>query len=735
MFKENYFKLILYMVVVVLINVAGITLFFRADLTQSKMFSLSPASNEAVATLSEPLTIKVFFSRNLPAPHNNTERYLRDLLEEYAAGAGDRFNYTFYDVSSEDEADSAVAEENKKMAKDYGVSPVQIRQLESDEFKSKLAYMGLVIIHGDLIEKLPAITSTNGLEYQLTTAIQKLNNKVSALMRLDEKVKITLYLSSSLNTIAPFINLNQLPQAPALVDQMIEKINIKSLGQVEYRLVDVKDKAQIEQLSKTHDLMALNWPDIPDKQVKAGQGTAGLVMEYQDKSQSLPLISVLEIPIIGTTYQMADMDALEEVILGTMEKMIGINKNIGYLADHGTHGLMPDRMAMMQGRQGGGLQVFNQLISKRYDIKQVNLTDESVPQGLNCLVIARPTEPFSDYELLQIDQALMNGTNIAFFIDAFNEIMPQQGGAFGMPPRYEPIDTGLEKLLNHYGIKVSNAYALDKSCYVHNKPQSQGGGEQDIFFMPRLKETSINNTPAYMKNIKGLIAMQISPVELIRENLEKHDVTADRLLSTSEEAWLMKDNIHLNPMFIQPPESADDLRAYDLAYMIHGTFTSYFKGKPLPQKESGETDTQDPAAGEPDGDAENNNEAEASKAPETLSEVSSENTFKEQSSPAKIFVLPCANMLQDNLLDPEGRSTNSTFILNVIDHMNNQDSIAAMRSKQQTLNPLADTTSAHRSFIKAFNIAGLPFLVILFGFGVWFRRSAKQKKIKMMFLS
>jgi len=199
--KEKYFKFILYIAVIILVNIVGVTLFFRADLTRDKIYSLSPASSDVVATLSEPLTIKVFFSKNLPAPHNNTERYLKDLLEEYSSKAGKYFNYTFYNVSQEDGTLNQNSDNNRSMAGNYGIQPVQIRIMENDELKLKNAYMGMVIIHGDLIEKIPAITSTDGLEYQLTTTIQKLNNKVSALLRIDEKVKINMYLSSSLNKI------------------------------------------------------------------------------------------------------------------------------------------------------------------------------------------------------------------------------------------------------------------------------------------------------------------------------------------------------------------------------------------------------------------------------------------------------------------------------------------------------------------------------------------------------
>jgi len=731
--KEPYIKFILYIAVIVLVNIAGLTLFFRADLTRSQIFSLSKASKEAVATLSEPLSVKVFFSKNLPAPHNNTERYLRDLLEEYAARAGRQFNYSFYNVSSEAGDLSSRANENREMAGSYGISPIQIRIMENDEIKFKNAFMGLVIIHGDLVEKINAVTSTDGLEYQLTTAIQKLNNKVSALLRVTDTIQAKLYLSSSLLTIAPLIGLDNLPQLAGSVKDTIADINARSRDILAFEHTDISDRQTLDRVAEKHDIMALSWPAIPDKNIAAGQGAAALVLEYKDQSASLPLITAMELPIIGTSYQMADPDALQEEITAIMEKMIGINQDIGFLADHGTHTLGPDRMAMMQGQQGAGMQVFNNLLSARYNIKQIALAEEDIPEGLNCLIIAKPTEPFSDYALFQIDQALMRGTNIAFFGDAFQEIMAR--GGMGMP-QYKPIDTGLEKLLAHYGISLKPAYVLDKSAYKH---QPREGGEQIIYFAPMLKEKSINNTPPFMHNIKGLIAMQASPVELVKDNIDDAQVTPTRLLHTSEESWLMQGSINLNPMFISPPESPEELGTHDLAYILEGTFTSYFKDKPIPRKEVGDTDTPDAK----DGAGATTDEDDPTKKETQPGETGAaaprglvaENRLRDTSSPAKIFVLGCSQMLQDNMLDPQGKTTNATFILNAIDHLNGRDDIAAMRSKQQSLNPLDPTTPMVRGVIKSVNIAGLPALVVLFGIGVWAARNAKKKKIATLFNS
>nr|WP_319491221.1 Gldg family protein [uncultured Desulfobacter sp.] len=720
--KEYYLKFILYAVVIVLLNVAGLTLFFRFDLTANRIYSLSDASKQAVSTLSEPLNIKVFFSKNLPAPHNNTERYLRDLLTEYAAQAGRYFNFTFYNVSQETDMGDQ-ANQNREMARDYGISPVQIRVMENDELKFKNAYMGLVILHGDLIEKIPAITSTDGLEYQLTSAIRKLNNKVSALLRQTDKINVTMYMSSGLNDIAPLIGLDALPHLGDEVAATVEKLNSKNLGIFKFESKDISDPNELEKIAKQYDLMAMHWPDVPEKNIKAGAGTAGLVVEYKGKTQTLPLISAVELPIIGTTYQMADPQSLGEHITAIMEKLIGINKDIGYLSDHGCPTLGPDRMAMMQGRGGNGLAVFDQLVGERYNIKQIPLKDETIPEGLNCLIIAKPTQHFSDYELFQIDQALMKGTNIAVFADAFEQ-QQGQGGMMGMPS-FAPIDTGLEKLLAYYGVEIQKAYVLDKNAYKQQLPQSQGGGEQTIYFAPVIKENAINNDPVFMKNIKGLVAMQISPVKHVKGGQDESKVKAVRLLSSSKEAWLMEDNINLNPMFLSPPPSNKDLASYDLAYLMEGQFTSYFKGKPVPEKEAGETNAQDEETEEGPQPA----EAPA----KNIEGLKAGNRVIETSAPAKIFVLGCAQMLYDNMLDEQGRTTNATFLLNAIDHLNGDDGTALLRSKQQTLNPIEETDPLTKSIIKGFNIIGLCVLVFLVGMAVWFFRSMKKKKIAHMF--
>lgn len=58
--------ILLIAVILVLLNLIANMRFDRLDLTEGKIFSLSPASKQVIGNLEEPLTIKVFASSDLP---------------------------------------------------------------------------------------------------------------------------------------------------------------------------------------------------------------------------------------------------------------------------------------------------------------------------------------------------------------------------------------------------------------------------------------------------------------------------------------------------------------------------------------------------------------------------------------------------------------------------------------------------------------------------------------------
>ena len=154
------------LITIIFINLIARNWFFRIDLTDNKMYSLSQSSVSVVEKIDDPLTIKIYFSNDLPGQYGNNKRYLQDLLEEYSAYSSGDLKFEFYSP----ESDEQLAEDAQK----YGIQPVQLQVIENDAVAIKKVYMGLVILYEDNRETIPVIQTSTGLEYDITTKIKNL---------------------------------------------------------------------------------------------------------------------------------------------------------------------------------------------------------------------------------------------------------------------------------------------------------------------------------------------------------------------------------------------------------------------------------------------------------------------------------------------------------------------------------------------------------------------------------
>ena len=194
--NKNSFTLYISILVAILLllNLIGRNWYKRFDLTDNKMYSLSKSSEDVVEKIDDLLTMKVYFSDDLPGELSNTQRFLQDLLEEYEAQSDNiRFFFT------NPESNEALEEEARK----DGIQPVQMQVVEDDKLEIKRVYLGMVILYEDKKETIPVIQTATGLEYLITTKIKTLVNgdhiificKVSQVMSND-KLKPLIYYNS-----------------------------------------------------------------------------------------------------------------------------------------------------------------------------------------------------------------------------------------------------------------------------------------------------------------------------------------------------------------------------------------------------------------------------------------------------------------------------------------------------------------------------------------------------------
>lgn len=152
-------------VILIVLNMISVRVFGRIDLSEGNIYSLSQSSKDLVANLDDRVTIKCYFSDDIPQPYNANARYVKDQLAEYKAYASGNLNYLFIDPAREGKEQEAQA---------LRIPPVPINTFAKDKVEIKQVYMGMAILYEDKQEVIPVVQDVNGLEYEISRAIKRL---------------------------------------------------------------------------------------------------------------------------------------------------------------------------------------------------------------------------------------------------------------------------------------------------------------------------------------------------------------------------------------------------------------------------------------------------------------------------------------------------------------------------------------------------------------------------------
>lgn len=167
-----WLQMALVALIVVLANLYSARHFTRLDLTRDRLHSLDEASKALVQRLDRPLVVRAYLSRGLAAPYNNHAQLVRDKLEELQAYSGGRMKITVIDPG--DDPDLAAE------PRTYGLTPLDLKVTEANRAELRRIWLGAVLLYGDRQEVLPALTDLSSLEYDLASAIARLQQKADA---------------------------------------------------------------------------------------------------------------------------------------------------------------------------------------------------------------------------------------------------------------------------------------------------------------------------------------------------------------------------------------------------------------------------------------------------------------------------------------------------------------------------------------------------------------------------
>ena len=112
----------------------------------------------------------------------------------------------------------------------------------------------------------------------------------------------------------------------------------------------------------------------------------------------------------------------------------------------------------------------------------IDLNSANIPAGMNSIIIDGPSSDFTEEELYKIDQFVMRGGNVLFFVDgmSMNPNAQYTGGQ-----QFTPNNVNLSRLLETYGVKLENNLVFDTKCY---SASDQNYGKLNLYWVPVLQK-------------------------------------------------------------------------------------------------------------------------------------------------------------------------------------------------------------------------------------------------------
>ena len=666
--KDRIITFILVLIIIILVNLIINQFNPALDLTRDKVYSLSRESKTLIRNIKEPMSVKFFVTPNLPPPFSTYEKYVRDIFEGYKSQ-----NISFEIVD---------ASKNQSLANQYGINSRQISVLERDQAQSRIAYMGLAFLYGDSIETLPFIESTEGLEYNIDTAIKKLLDKNDKLRRLENNLNVYYIASPEIYELLP---LGAATSVPDSIMQAVNEANQNLMNKVVFNnLYMSSDNEEVEEILNKLNIKKLEWEDIKDESgnliAKAGSGYFSLILENGDNIKELSTASILY----------GDFAAVKNDILKNIDGMLGIKANIGYITGHGE----PFYLDIPQEFGGNPPEVnrydlFTEYLGEidaNHNFEIIDTTTENIPSFIDALIIAGSRTPFTESELYKIDQFIMSGKPVLFMLNGFN-IEESTYPVYG-EPQLVLIDNGLNNILQNYGLYIASNMIFDENAYRNRNQQT--GLERRFYNVPMITTENVNSRNDITKSISLIIAPMSSEV-LINTNIEGVRITP--LLHTSDRSWIETENV--SSSMEEAPSDASRFSKRLLAAISEGRMESAFLGKEITN------------------DGTNNNRGNIA----NINRINS-------TSDGKIIVIGSYDIGKNSAYQ-----ANKIFLMNIIDYMAGDGGLMSIRRKGAVFNPPYQVPESFKLFVRIINIVIVPLAVIVFGLALWNSDKKRRKKI------
>jgi len=552
----------------------------RIDMTASHRYSLSATTRDLLDSLQQPLLIRAYMSRNTHPLLKPLIPQVADMLHEYQVASHGRIKAQVVDPST-----NPKVEQTANQA--YGIQPHPFQVASRYQSSVVNAYFAILVRYGDQTQVLklsdlinvspnpgggaPSVT-LNNLEYNLTRAIKKdvagFSDVGSVLASLKKPAELTLLATP---TTLP----KSLQAAPGIVKKVADSLASGAKGKLDFQQVDPRSKGAAftpQQLQKQYGVQP-----IPVGLLSPDTYYLQMLLTVDGKTQVV-------VPS-GSFSQKSVKDAVTAALKRSTN---GFLKVVGLWTPPPAGG--PYRQ---QQQQIYRTQTLQQQLQKDYKVQNVSLTNGTVPNDVDTLVVLSP-QGMTDKQRFAIDQFLMRGGSVVVAGGDYALTSQPYSGTLAL----KKVSGGLSTLLKSYGVTVGNSVVLDtqNTQFPVVVPRSVGGvpvqevQAVDYPFFVDVRPSAMDGASPITSDLPAVSVPWASPLTIDKGSSGARKVSV--LLSSSPNSWTSS-STNIIPDFKSYPKHGFPVgktrKSYPLAVAIRGTFTSYFKDKrdPLASSSSG----------------------------------------------------------------------------------------------------------------------------------------------------
>lgn len=389
----------------------------------------------------------------------------------------------------------------------------------------------------------------------------------SFLDTLSSDVMITYYLGDGLNS--GFSRLKK------TVSETIDEMNAATHVEIMHLQTDPTDFSAEEEKAFAEALAQMGFGGVPVFETKEdGQKTRSVVYPYARVAvrDYEVWVNLLEnIPgLSGEENLNRSIENLEyKLVDGLRRAATDYRPRIAFLEGHGEL----SEIDVVEATDA---------LSAHFAVDRGAISDDAlILDAYKVIIVAKPTEKFSEKDKYVLDQYAMRGGRILWLVEAVNmtlDSLRQQPQTIGLL-----ADVNLDDMLFHYGVRVNPEVVEDLNCGVVPVSVARPGESSHIVpmqwtFAPLLTTNMLSPITRNVSLVRGDF---VSHIDTVGENLQ---VTRTELLRTSQFT-----KVNATPVFAtfasihQKPNRAEYNRHNLCVGLLHeGVFASAFSHRRAP---------------------------------------------------------------------------------------------------------------------------------------------------------